>query len=63
MKKNWYCITLTHHHSNRSPTCYLFDGLDPDMTEVMENVHAKLMAEGITLVEKDILYSYWMLGF
>ena len=43
---------LVLHNINTSslkigvPRAYLFDGLDPDMTKVMENMHAKLMAEG-----------------
>ena len=55
MKKNWYYNNInTSSLKIGVPPAYLFDGLDPDMTEVMENVYAKLMAEGIALVERDI---------
>ena len=36
------------------PRAYFYDNLDPDVAKVMKDVHAKLTAAGILLIEKDI---------
>ena len=36
------------------PNAYFYDNLDPDVAKVMEDVHTKLTAAGILLIEKDI---------
>ena len=36
------------------PRGYFYDNLDPEVAKVMDNVLAKFLAAGVTLVEKDI---------